>query len=201
MTGLAAFIDIRSQLVASVPLGELLLWGGLVALSVAIIVLLRARWGQSRPLQKCAVLSLLVHVLLACAAMTVKIVVGDGDVLAGAGGPIRVRVIEGDGPLVATTREAMAPPDLIEHVPVEIVPEEAEIQPADPPGDRAPTEVVSPTTVAPKESVPETNVANSDVPIESTETPADVEVADTNVIPQPPAATPAPTHQLVDSEW
>ena len=55
-----------------------LLWLGSLALSVTLVVLLRTRWGQSRPLQKCAVLSLLVHLMLACLAMTVRIVVGDG---------------------------------------------------------------------------------------------------------------------------
>lgn len=50
------------------------LWFGLAAISVALVVLLRTRWGQSQPLRKCVVLSLLVHVLLACYATTVHIV-------------------------------------------------------------------------------------------------------------------------------
>lgn len=76
----------------SVPLAYVLLWCGLVALSIALVVLLRTRWGQSRPLQKCAVLSLLVHVLFACLTMTVKIVVGDGGG-GGMGPPVRVHIV------------------------------------------------------------------------------------------------------------
>ncbi len=51
-----------------------LLWLGLVFLTVALLVLMRTRWGQSRPLRKCLVLSLLAHVLLAGYATTVNIV-------------------------------------------------------------------------------------------------------------------------------
>jgi hypothetical protein len=86
---------------ASTPVIYLVLWSGLVALSIGFIVLLRTGWGQSRPLGKCALLSLLVHVLLACAAMTVKIVAGGGDAFQA--GPIRVHIVDGgDGPVAAT---------------------------------------------------------------------------------------------------
>jgi hypothetical protein len=50
------------------------LWAGLACLSLALVVLSWTRWGQSKPIHKCAVLSLLAHVLLACFATTVKIV-------------------------------------------------------------------------------------------------------------------------------
>ena len=63
---------------AAVPVTDWILWLGSLALTVSLVVLLRTRWGQSRPLQKCAVLSLLVHALLACLAMTVRVVVGEG---------------------------------------------------------------------------------------------------------------------------
>ena len=51
-----------------------LLWAGLAALTVVLLVLMRTRWGQSRPLRKCLVLSLLAHLLLAGYATTVQIV-------------------------------------------------------------------------------------------------------------------------------
>jgi len=51
-----------------------LLWLGLAALTVALLVLMRTRWGQSRPLGKCLALSLLVHLLLAGYATTIEIV-------------------------------------------------------------------------------------------------------------------------------
>lgn len=50
------------------------LWAGLVLLTVALLVLMRTRWGQSQPLRKCVVLSLLAHLLFGCYATTVEIV-------------------------------------------------------------------------------------------------------------------------------
>jgi hypothetical protein len=54
----------------------IVLWLGLTLLIIALIVLMRTRWGQSRPLGKCAVLSLVAHLLLAIYATTVQIVTG-----------------------------------------------------------------------------------------------------------------------------
>lgn len=41
-----------------------ILWGGLISLSIALIVLMRTRWAQSRPVACCVVLSVFAHVLL-----------------------------------------------------------------------------------------------------------------------------------------
>jgi hypothetical protein len=76
------------------------LWGGLAVLSVALIVLSRTRWGQSKPLRKCAVLSLLAHVLLACFATTVKIVTTPE--LPSARPAVRVAIVSDE---VGTTRQ------------------------------------------------------------------------------------------------
>ena len=51
-----------------------LLWLGLAAFTVALVVLIWTRWGQYRPLRKCLVLSILAHLLLAGYATTVRIV-------------------------------------------------------------------------------------------------------------------------------
>jgi hypothetical protein len=51
---------------------EIALWVGLAVVSIALLVLLGTSWGHSKPLQKCTILSLLVHVLLAFYAMTVR---------------------------------------------------------------------------------------------------------------------------------
>ena len=51
-----------------------LLWLGLAVLTVTLLILTRTHWGQSRPLRKCIVLSLLAHLLLAGYATTVQIV-------------------------------------------------------------------------------------------------------------------------------
>jgi hypothetical protein len=57
----------------SIGIVPLLLWLGLASLGLALAVLLVTRWGVSRPLFKCTVLSLLAHVLLAAYAATVQI--------------------------------------------------------------------------------------------------------------------------------
>ncbi len=82
---------------ASVQLAYWLAWGGSLALSIALVVLMWTRWGQSRPLQKCAALSLLVHLMLAFLTMTVRIVAGDGGGGGGSGVPIRVRIVQDRG--------------------------------------------------------------------------------------------------------
>src|SRR3954464_1340635 len=90
---------------ASVQFGYWVAWGGSLALSIALVVLMWTRWGQSRPLQKCAALSLLVHLMLAFLTMTVRIVVGDGG--GGGGGvPIRVRIVQDRGPTTKFTNVA-----------------------------------------------------------------------------------------------
>src|SRR5215212_1477407 len=82
---------------ASVQLAYWVAWGGSLVLSIALVVLMWTRWGQSRPLQKCAALSLLVHLMLAFLTMTVRIVVGDGGGGGGGGVPIRVRILQDRG--------------------------------------------------------------------------------------------------------
>jgi hypothetical protein len=58
----------------SVPLLMVLLWLGLAAFSVTLVILIWTRWGQYRPLRKCFLLSLLAHLLLAGYATTVQLV-------------------------------------------------------------------------------------------------------------------------------
>ncbi len=51
-----------------------IVWVGLVVLTIALLLLIRTRWGQSQPLGKCVVLSLLAHLLLGIYTTTVNIV-------------------------------------------------------------------------------------------------------------------------------
>ncbi len=106
---------------ASVHFAYWLAWAGSLALSVTLIVLLWTRWGQSRPLHKCAALSLLVHLVLAFLTMTVRIVAGDGGGGGGGGGPpIHVRIVEDGESLTKVASSAsdnardLAPPALLE---------------------------------------------------------------------------------------
>jgi hypothetical protein len=62
------------EAITSVDLLVILLWLGLAGLTIALLVLMRTRWGESRPLRKCLVLSILAHLLLAGYATTVSIV-------------------------------------------------------------------------------------------------------------------------------
>ncbi len=67
---------------------RIVVWTGMVVLTIALLVLMRTRWGQSQPLRKCIVLSLLAHLLLGIYTTTVTIVseaIGPGDGL-----PLRV---------------------------------------------------------------------------------------------------------------
>jgi hypothetical protein len=102
----------------AVPVTDWILWLGSLALTMSLVVLLRTRWGQSRPLQKCAVLSLLVHALLACLAMTIRVVVGEGGG-GTSGAPIRVRIVQDSGeqdgnPSVLVDPVAASAPQLFE---------------------------------------------------------------------------------------
>src|SRR6478736_1390221 len=95
-----------SPCLASVQLGYWLAWGGSLALSVVLAILMWTRWGHSRPLQKCAALSLLVHLMLAFLTMTVRIVAGDGGGGGGGGAPIRVRIVQDHGSATKLTNVA-----------------------------------------------------------------------------------------------
>lgn len=54
------------------------LWLGLAVITAFLLLLMRTRWGQSNPLRKCAVLSLLVHVLIGMYATSVQIITAAG---------------------------------------------------------------------------------------------------------------------------
>lgn len=49
------------------------LWAALALLTVGLLALTQTRWGQSRSLHKCLVLSALVHLWLACYSFTIKV--------------------------------------------------------------------------------------------------------------------------------
>src|SRR3954447_5622440 len=107
---------------ASVQFVYWLAWASTLALSLALVALMWTRWGHSRPLQKCAALSLLVHLVMAFLAMTVRIVAGGGTGGGGGGGggaPIHVRIVQELGKPSKNTNFAaeqmpeIAPPDLL----------------------------------------------------------------------------------------
>jgi hypothetical protein len=82
-------------------------WGGLVLLTIALLLLIRTRWGQ-QPLSKCVVLSLLAHVLVGIYMTTVNIVTAPVE---GAGGGVGVTLVDGGGVEFGTAEQASGPGD------------------------------------------------------------------------------------------
>jgi hypothetical protein len=61
------------RLVSPRALG-LMLWTGLALLTVALVLLMRTRWGQTKPLSKCIALSVFAHILFLAYASGTKLV-------------------------------------------------------------------------------------------------------------------------------
>lgn len=72
-----------------------IVWGGLLTLTGALLLLIRTRWGQSQPLGKCVVLSLLAHTLLGIYMTTVNIVTASSG--SPTGRSLSVAFVEGAG--------------------------------------------------------------------------------------------------------
>ena len=81
----------------------MVMWLVLATLTIVLLFLLRTRWSRSKPWRRYAILSLWVHVLLACATMTVRIVTGAPD--SGEGETIRVAVVNNIVAQEQTTEE------------------------------------------------------------------------------------------------
>jgi outer membrane biosynthesis protein TonB len=192
-------------LLAAMPSAYIFLWFASLAASVALVVLLRTRWGQTRPLHRCAVLSLLVHLILAWAAMTVRIVTGDGN-SSGEGPSIRVRVVgdpAGDPTLAAVSIDepiAAAPP-LLEP------PAVAEPKP-EPPAAEHPADVAKVETPAEpnaKEATPEIlETPTAEKVVEAEAKPAEpeppaAEPVETNTVPTEPVVDDTPTPPTTDA--
>ncbi|WP_428306775.1 hypothetical protein [Lacipirellula sp.] len=102
----------------SLPLATLLqlptfwicVWIGLLTATVAIIWLIRTRLRNIKPWQKCAILSLWVHVLLACLTATVQIAVGSAGGGPGYGPPIQVALLPDQLEAIATSTDATPTP-------------------------------------------------------------------------------------------
>jgi len=129
-----------------------LLWAAMAGIAVTLAMLLTTRWGQSRPLRKCLVLSVVVHLWLIAFLATVKIV----RPVVQAGPPeVRVRLDDGtavektDAPGPSTKekpREASGRPWFLPPVQPKVAPPEP---PAPPKPDR-PSHDQSADLAAPK---------------------------------------------------
>jgi len=90
----------------------LVVWLGVFAMSGVLVALFRSRWGRRNALYRCAVGSLLVHLVIVGLTMTVRLVVGDGG--AGAGPPIHVKLVDDvqrEGPIT------LAAPEMVQNAP------------------------------------------------------------------------------------
>lgn len=100
------------------PTTWIVIWVGLLALSIALVWLLRTRLSHIKPWLKCAILSLWVHVLLACLTAAVRIVTGSADSAGEYGPPIQVAFLPDEIEEIATADELKpAPPDEIAEPP------------------------------------------------------------------------------------
>jgi outer membrane biosynthesis protein TonB len=169
-----------------------LLWSSSVVVSVTLIVLMRTRWGQTRPLHKCAALSLLVHLLLACVAMTVRIVAG-GSGGGGEGPPIRVRIVADTGSAPTLVDDSSEAPAAIAPPLLEPPPEEAKA---------TATEAVQQSDEQPDAEPPATELVDAEPKKEDPppQTPAEVQVPDepAKIADNSDAAPPAPSQPNVD---
>ena len=43
---------------------SLVIWGGLLVLTISLLVLTRTRWGQSKPISKCIAISIFAHLVI-----------------------------------------------------------------------------------------------------------------------------------------
>ena len=168
----------------------IVLWTGLAVLTVALLVLMRTRWGQAKPLSKCAVLSLFAHVLFFAYAYGTRLIFDSPD-------PHHESIIRlsihsgGDSSLLSappqtdakTPSEPVIVPDLL--LPPETV---AEPAPAHAPPEALPPAPAPELIAAPRE-VPDDLLES--LPKEVQEPPRE---------PEPVAAPPAPPSPDLSSQ-
>ncbi|MEX0678842.1 MAG: hypothetical protein WD063_17325 [Pirellulales bacterium] len=149
-------------------------WVGLVVLTVALLLLVRTRWGQQKPLGKCVVLSLLAHLLLAIYMTTVNIVTATSNSPEGQG--VHVAIVNGstdemaDGGLAPDEWTAVSPDastmplDAAQLAPLADVPPLTPVSEPkrEPPAPIAATKLPAPP---PSEDAPPPELANTKDPI------------------------------------
>jgi len=148
-----------------------LLWAGLGVFTIALLVLMQTRWGQSRALLKCTVLSLLAHLLLLGYATTIHIV---ADLRAPEEQSFRVTFVEGSAQ-AATPKPAFPREEKPwEQFPAESVvePPLSEPQPQEPPPATEPERRPAHQTARFEDQPPLENLALGEVETPEPEMPA-----------------------------
>lgn len=184
-------------------------WVGLVVLTVALLLLIRTRWGQQKPLGKCIVLSLLAHSLLAIYMTTVHIVTASNNSPDGEG--VHVAIVDGsnqemadagvdpdDWSAVSPDAETM-PLDSAELAPLEDVPAPepaTELERDTPTATLGPIEM--PPAPASDDAPPPELVAdnrpilNPDAQLEPVEMPKPEQPSEADPMPPPDVPPPEP---------
>ena len=176
----------------------LAMWSVLATLTVVLLVLLRTKWSRGKPWRRYAILSLWVHVLLACGAMTVRIVAGaphddDGEV-------IYVTVLPAAIIETVETPDEEITPDEPDETPL-LAPELTPLESAEPTPEAKPVEQVaeatSETSQPPAPAFDAPSLMPAPTPKESA--PAETKPAATEAPklaepkPRPAPSLPAPT--------
>ena len=169
----------------------ILAWSALSGLTVLIIVLVRTRLRDAKPWKKCAILSLWVHVLLACLAAMVRIASSGPGYGPGyePGASIRVSILPAEYVVDAAADEGeeiaepAAEDQVVEDTATTVV--AAEPEPAEVPATENTPELEAPTLLAePKPAAP----------------PAPAPVASTPLVAQAPSAPPSTDAIVLESE-
>ena len=178
-----------------------LVWTGMFALTVALIVLMRTRWGHQKPLRKCAILSLFAHVLLVAYATTVHFVRAHPG--RGHGTALRVTMIDGHdavdekGTANGVDGGRMTGPWEAGATAVEVDPEDLDLPPAETPqlADGALDPDAPPTEIAASEapvSATEQQQPDNNLPVEAPQPPVETAANDNHApenLPQAPTET------------
>ena len=113
-TGMGSLSDQLRHLFSGAQLPWMIVWLGLAVLIIGLIVLTRTSWGQSHPLQKCAAMSLLVHLLLAVYATTVQIVAAGSPEGTSDRAPVNLRLVNDGGDV--SQDPTMKPPNPLDQL-------------------------------------------------------------------------------------
>ena len=191
----------------NLPTVWIVIWVGLLAMTIAIVWLLRTKLREIKSWQKCAILSLWVHVLLACLTAAVRIVTGSADGGPGYGPPIQVALLPAELEAIAASDDETPTPldevalesEINEETPaddaeeLEPTPAETIPEPFEPPALLAKTETETKPELAAKEVEHNEVVEEPAAPSTPAEAPLDEPAKPLDVAESPPSSvTPTP---------
>ena len=160
---------------------SLVLWAMTVVLSIGVIILLRTRWGQSRPIHRYSLLSLLAHLFLACVATSIQLI--SGPLGMGYGPPVRVRLLASATGTTSTQAIEAPPQERVAEPTRESVPEPPPLEPPELAPEPPEPEPISETKPPPPASVPIEPLPQQELP-EATPKPTESLPVEEQPLPQ-----------------